>query len=161
MKVFGTGALIALLLVVGMSVAKQRPDFQDPSYFRAKSETPISDRAVDFLAKNQIDGKVKIWVFFTDKGIFNKSEFTAAALAADAGLTPRAKARREKHGVTEIRFTDLPVNARYVNQLQAMGAKVLSTSKWLNSAAVEIELDRVGMIAGDGICRSSSTDRNL
>lgn len=148
MKVFGTGALIGLLLVVGMTVAKQRPDFQDPSYFRAKSETPITDRAVDYLAKSQIGGKVKVWVFFTDKGIFNKSEFTAAALAADAGLTPRAKARREKHGVTGIQFIDLPVNARYVSQLQAMGAEVLSTSKWLNSAAIEIDLDRVGMIAG-------------
>lgn len=146
MKVFGTGALIAMLLIVGITVAKQRPDFQDPSYFTAKSEVPISDRAVDYLAKNQIDGKVKIWVFFTDKGIFNKSEFTAAALTAKAGLTPRAKARREKHGVSEIRFIDLPVNGRYVDQLESMGAKVLSTSKWLNSASIEIDINRVGLI---------------
>lgn len=147
MKVFGTGALIAMLLIVGMTVAKQRPDFQDPSYFTAKSEIPISDRAVDYLAKNQFEGKVKIWVFFTDKGIFNKSEFTTAAMSAKAGLTPRAKARREKHGVSEIRFVDLPVNGRYVDQIESMGAKVLSTSKWLNSAAVEIDINRVGLIA--------------
>jgi serine protease AprX len=144
---YGRWAIIAMLLIAGIVVAKQRPEFQDPSYFRAKSASPISAEAISYLARNQADGKAKIWVFFTDKGIYNKSQFASAALTAEAGLTARAKARREKHGITEVRFMDLPVNSQYVSDLQALGAKILSTSKWLNAAAVEVDLNKVGMIA--------------
>ncbi len=147
MSKFGRWAIISLLLISGITVAKQRPDFQDPSFHRTKSETPISDRTTDYLATHQTEGKVKIWVFFTDKGIYSKSEFAAASLSAESGLTARAKARREKHGVDKIRFSDLPVNAGYVNQLQSLGAKILKTSKWLNAAAVEVDLSSVGLLS--------------
>ncbi|MGB5107754.1 MAG: S8 family serine peptidase [Candidatus Zixiibacteriota bacterium] len=146
MSNFGRWTILLIILSFSLAAAKQRPDFQDPSFFRAKDATPISDQAINYLAKNQVDGKVKIWVFFTDKNIFNQAQFKAAAQAAQSGFTERAKARRAKHGITEARFTDLPVNASYVSQLESLGAKILSASKWLNAAAVEIDLDRVGSV---------------
>jgi serine protease AprX len=99
------------------------------------------------LAANQKAGKVNIWVFFTDKGIYSKSEFAAASLSAEKGLTARAKARREKHGIAGLRFIDLPVYANYVSQLQSLGAKILRTSKWLNAAAVEVDLNKVDLMS--------------
>lgn len=147
MSNLGRWTVLLIILSFSLAAAKQRPDFQDPSFFRAKSVNPVSEQAADYMAKNQVEGKVKVWVFFTDKNIFSQTEFKAAAQKVQAGLTDRAKARRAKHGITEPRFNDLPVNAAYVSQLEGLGAKILSTSKWLNAAAVEIDLNRVNLIA--------------
>lgn len=138
--------IIALVLFAG-AMAKQSAGVPDPEYYRAKRAVTISDEAIQFLANKQTDGKVKIWVFFTDKGIYNKQQFTSAALSTSERMSERAKARRAKHGVNEVRFIDLPVNARYVDELAARGVKILSTSKWLNAAAIELPLNHVGEIS--------------
>ncbi len=135
------------LLAISMAVAKVRPEAEDPTLVRAKRAAVITDRAVQYLASHQTDGLVKVWVYFTDKGIFNKAQLQQAAQLADAGMTERAKARRLKHGVTDVKFTDLPVYARYVDQLTQQGAHVLRTSKWLNAVAIEIAPNRLGSLA--------------
>ncbi len=140
------GVAFITLLAISVAIAKSRPTPDDPSLFRAKEATVITDNAVNYLSRNQVDGKVRLWVFFTDKGILNKQQFAQSALAVSAGMTERAKARRAKHNAEEIRFTDLPVSDAYVRQLETIGARVLRTSKWLNAAAVEIDLNRVGNI---------------
>ncbi len=70
-------------------------------------------------------------VYFRDKNnsnysIDNPEEF----------LSPRAIERRQKFNIT-ITEEDLPVNNSYVEQLQALGATVFGTSRWLNCAIIE------------------------
>lgn len=71
-------------------------------------------------------------VFFMDKANTNFS--TSSPLEF---LSQRALDRREKHGVS-VTEEDLPVNSSYVQELNATGAQVYFTSKWMNAALVEM-----------------------
>lgn len=53
-----------------------------------------------------------------------------------AFLGPRALSRRAKQQL-EIRPLDLPVNPSYLDQIQALGGKIIHTSRWLNAALVQ------------------------
>ncbi len=136
------------LLAVSMAVAKIKPVSEDPSFVRERAAEAITAPAIQYLSEHQSQGKVKIWVYFTDKAVFNQDQFQRASAAVNIAMSERARARRAKHGIDEVKFTDLPVNSSYVDQLVQQGATILRTSKWLNAAAIEIDLNRVGTIAG-------------
>ena len=61
-------------------------------------------------------------------------------------LSPKALERRRKQGIS-ISQNDLPVNPAYIDSLKNAGASVLTISKWLNEAAVQVSdsimLDRI------------------
>jgi serine protease AprX len=141
------GTLIVMLASVFV-VAKNQPAVQDPVLAKPKLAVAIAPDALQYLAKHQNQGKVKVWVFFTDKGIVTKSQFGAAALAAHQGLTARAIARRAKHGITEPQFVDIPVNQHYVDVVAtAAGAKLRQVSKWLNAASFEVDQTKLPVIS--------------
>lgn len=76
-------------------------------------------------------------VYFKDKNnsnysIENPEEF----------LSPRAIERRQKFNIAIVE-EDLPVNISYVEQLQALGATVFGTSKWLNCVIIEPNSENV------------------
>lgn len=73
-------------------------------------------------------------VFFTDK---SNTGFTIDK--PEEFLSARAIQRRQKFNI-DISEEDLPVNHGYVEQLRAMGVDILATSKWLNCALVNPEL---------------------
>lgn len=75
----------------------------------------------------------KFLVFFTDK---NNSSFSVTQ--PQAFLSAKAITRRTKQNIA-ITTRDLPVNASYVNQIKATGARVWYTSKWFNAAIVETD----------------------
>ncbi|MEN9332542.1 MAG: hypothetical protein RLZZ94_1632, partial [Bacteroidota bacterium] len=52
-------------------------------------------------------------------------------------LSQRAIDRRTKQGIT-IDQSDFPVNPSYLNGVSATGAVILNTSRWLNTATVQI-----------------------
>jgi len=77
--------------------------------------------------------KVKIWIFFTDKGIYNSSELNGALDEARNMLTERALARRAKtRGENRVDFRDIPINDEYVHEVVSTGATVIHRSKWFN-----------------------------
>ena len=77
--------------------------------------------------------KVKIWIFFTDKGIYNSSELNGALDEARNMLTERALARRAKtRGENLVDFRDIPINDEYVHEVVSTGATVIHRSKWFN-----------------------------
>jgi serine protease AprX len=137
---------LTILLISVAGFAKSRPTSETPGLTRPKQPIAFSLDAASYVAKHQENGKVKVWVFFTDKRVYTKGQFESAALAAREALTPRAIARRTKHGVSTIEFADLPVNQRYVNIIVNSGAKLRWESKWLNAASFEVDqmlLDRI------------------
>ncbi len=68
-------------------------------------------------------------VYFRDKGTYSPTGFTATQL-----LSPRAIERREKSGIEVPDYRDLPVYDKYINQVSALGFRLHSTSKWMNTA---------------------------
>lgn len=72
----------------------------------------------------------KYWVKFKDK---NGSPYTIGN--PSAYLSARSIARRTAQGVS-VDITDIPVNQTYINQVNATGAQVFQSSKWMNAAIV-------------------------
>ncbi|UCD93942.1 MAG: S8 family serine peptidase, partial [Candidatus Zixiibacteriota bacterium] len=89
--------------------------------------------------------KAKIWVFFTDKGVFDDRDFRDAA--KKIALNEHALKRRAKVGKDRPVFADLPVRQEYVDQIIKRGAQVRRLSRWLNAASFEMELRLIGEIA--------------
>ncbi len=95
----------------------------------------ISESARKFLVER--DGeKLKIWLFFTDKGLFSFKEFERAA--SSTILSEKQLKRRKKTGLEEIVFADLPVYQNYIEQAKRLGARHRRSSKWLNAASFEV-----------------------
>lgn len=94
-----------------------------------------------YLAPRAIDGRVKIWAFFTDKDVFTQAEFDR--LAATVALTDAARTRRAKMGLENITFADLPVNRAYINEIVALGGQLRRISRWLNAASFEMPLELI------------------
>jgi serine protease AprX len=82
-------------------------------------------------------------VYFRDKG----ANFTARYTPEDI-LSQRALNRREKAGI-EIDYKDYPVCSEYLGQLSALGFKLHSVSKWMNTA-----LFKTRVAGDDGAIRS-------
>lgn len=83
---------------------------------------------LNFAQNNQ-----KIYAIqFSDKGNFysidNPEEF----------LSEKAILRRQKQGIS-IKNNDLPISPEYIQNIKNIGAKIRSSSKWLNTISVEIE----------------------
>lgn len=72
------------------------------------------------------------WVFFNDKGPQAETQL----LHPETYLSQRALERRAKNRLP-VDVTDVPVYAPYVRQLEATGAPVAVTSRWLNAAFVD------------------------
>lgn len=72
----------------------------------------------------------KVWVFFTDKGIFNESQYNNALSILDNA--------KKWQGRRPLGFADLPVQNRYIQKIEALGAKLRSVSRWLNAASFEM-----------------------
>jgi serine protease AprX len=100
--------------------------------------------------------KIKVWVFFTDKGIFSIEHYKEALTRAEANLTDRARKRRLKtmHEGALVDFADLLVHEVYIDKVLALGVKHRATSRWLNAISVEANVDQISIIAEFDFVRS-------
>ncbi len=109
-----------------------------------KPQISISEKALSYLNNQKMD-KVKVWVFFNDKSIFDKEEFNSAA--ANIIINDHTAKRRAKVGINDIIFADLPVHQPYINHIRAEGGQLRRVSRWLNAASFEIEFSLLANIA--------------
>lgn len=78
----------------------------------------------------------KIWVFFTDKEIFDKSAYKKALADLENRFTTRAMVRRQNRVENKaVDFFDIPVSGNYVRQLEQAGLKISHQSRWLNAVS--------------------------
>ena len=81
----------------------------------------------------------EVWVFFTDKGIYNQVDYGAAmktlGRSATASSTGRTPARPD--------FNDIPVRESYIHQIEELGGRLRTVSKWLNAASFDLPPDLV------------------
>jgi len=118
-----------------------------PPQYRLEKRTPvISERAYQYLSQKAAAGNIKIWVYFTDKGVFDNSGMLEKARDVSQSMTARTKARRAKNNASAISFQDLPVKQEYVDAIRARGLKLRRISKWINAASFETDLDKLELI---------------
>jgi len=137
-------ASILLLMITALTSAKNAPPFltDEPVILKKGPET-LSANVRSFL--NQKDSKTaKVWVFFTDKGVFTKEEFNAKALSVR--FSEKVMKRRAKVGMDHVVFADLPVMQDYIDEVISLGGKHRRTSRWLNAASFEISPDKLDEI---------------
>jgi len=141
-------SLFALAIVVvfcsGQSRAVSSPLTDEPVMVQ-KSVQVISDQTRSILT-NRNPYVAKVWVFFTDKGVFDSRAFQRQA--AQVQLNERALARRAKVGMDQVLFIDLPVVSTYVHQIENLGGRVRFESRYLNAASFEIPMDALDGVAG-------------
>jgi len=68
-------------------------------------------------------------VYFKDKGENDIYDYTPSEL-----FSTRAIERRQKNGIQDLDFMDLPVYREYLEIISSWGLKLHSTSRWMNTA---------------------------
>ena len=106
--------IATLLLGAGYVWGNEIPIQTPDNFVKAKPAQVISSKTVDYLSFHSVDGMVKIWVFFSDRGITSKSEFNQAASTLSNRITDEALGRRKKVGKDKFTIVDVPVKSSYV-----------------------------------------------
>ncbi len=99
--------------------------------------TPPKPQKIAQRLFNYKGESVLIWVFFTDKGIYTKSEYDS--YISKVKLTDAARKRRLKMKSSVVGFHDLPVCRRYIDRIKDLGGIFRTASNWLNAASFEIQ----------------------
>ncbi len=84
----------------------------------------------------------QVWVFFTDKGIYNQVDYGAAIKALGRHATATSAGRDP----ARLDFSDIPVRESYVRQIEQLGGRLRTTSKWLNAASFDLPPDLVPQV---------------
>ena len=100
-------ATAMLFIATAVTSTKELPaSLVDQPVVLQKEPQALSDNVKKYLY--QMEGeRAKVWVFFTDKGVFTKEQFNAKASAVK--LSEKVMKRRAKVGMNHVVFVDLPV----------------------------------------------------
>jgi serine protease AprX len=151
-KISFSSVLLLITLGLPLLLRAQQDDVSQmqqatPPKLVLEKQNPVISPALDrFLSRCAPTDSVKIWVFFTDKGIFSQEKYQLARIDFEKTLTQSALKRRLKNRV-QVDFVDLPLNQNYLDQVQRLGAKLRQSSRWLNAASIEIPSGSVEKIA--------------
>lgn len=113
----------------------------------AKSNPVISTTLHNFLASQPLTREVKVWVYLTDKAVFDEESYLQAVRARIKQFPARALARKQKVKPEPVDFYDLPVSQKYLTEVQRIGARLAHPSRWLNAASFYIYPNQIGQIA--------------
>ena len=114
------------------------------SYSIGKAAAVVSDRTRSVLP-NREGSIARVWVYFTDKKVFDARGFQSAA--ASVALSSKVLARRAKTGTDKIMFLDLPVVEDYVGAVKQLGATLRRESRWLNAASFDMTMAQLDQVA--------------
>ncbi len=147
--------LLPFCLVLGMSIPGRSQSLKVPE-LQLPPDTPvISEKFAQQLEKLAPQDKVKVWVYFTDKGFLDQKSYQSAINQTQSSLTSRARWRRSKTMKLDlVDYRDLPVNPAYIYQIMKFNASKRQKSKWLNAASFEIPVGEFEKISGLSFVRS-------
>ena len=91
-------------------------------------------------SKNQ---KQKVWILFTDKGLYSKSEMNDYFKEHSNMISKRTIEKRKIRGVKQFSFEDIPVNNRYIDELNKMNIQIVHKSKWLNGVSAYVNSEQL------------------
>jgi subtilisin family serine protease len=114
----------------------------------ARGPGPTLDPGLVVAARLAPDDTFTVWVSFTDKGEAGPADLAALLFAAEAELTPRARARRLRANVRPVvDDLDLPVHEPYVRTLAERGLAPYAASRWFNRVATRLPGRRLSELA--------------
>ena len=148
-------AILLIDMVFGISISGKSQSPPTVELIFPKNVPVISDRFSQQLVKMDPREEVKVWIYFTDKGILDQESYRSATNQAERNLTARATWRRSKTmkpGLVD--FSDLPVNQVYIDQIKRMGGIERQRSRWLNAASFEIPVAELVRVADLAFVRS-------
>jgi len=132
--------LIFFLCFISNSVTQS----SETGYYRP----PLKEKLSPKLAKicnennesqpNSTPQLIKVWIYFTDKQLFQHSKVRSSLKKATQNLTTRALHRRAKVLPPDrlVDFKDLSVPVNYIQKIIKTGVKHLATRRWLNAISV-------------------------
>ncbi len=116
-------------------------------FFVLPKESPVIATLLHrLLSERSAEDSVKVWVFFTDKGIFSEQQYQQAKDVFRNSLTSAALKRRLKNKV-EVDFLDLPVNQDYIEEVGRLGGRLGQRSRWLNAVSIQVQVNRIEKIS--------------
>lgn len=131
-----------------------------PAATGAASPSPADERPLTAPLAEKLDGRllreltdptgqpIPVWITFADKGERSVGDLVSKLAAAEASLTPRARARRLRARVTPlVDARDLPVEPGYLAELERRRLGIVAVSRWLNRAAVRVPAARFAELA--------------
>ncbi len=144
LTMIGTALLLFIAtLMPGLVFAEELSYVVDKPVVKSKSETGLPMATYDFLVNRNAD-TARVWVYFTDKGVFTKAEFDTKAAAVR--FSDKVLRRRAKTGTDKVLFIDLPVVPEYIDEITARGGTLRHISKWLNAASFDVPIDKLNEI---------------
>jgi subtilisin family serine protease len=103
------------------------------SVFAQSSLQKISTKLQLKLQSDIQSAKHLVWIYFSDKGENPDSYFlNPQNVVSQKSLNRRAKVLDQSN---LLKFTDLPVNQNYVNELVQLGFELKQKSKWFNAVS--------------------------
>lgn len=142
-SLFLTILILPLYITAAEKPAPEKLNLVAEPVVKQKVKDVLTPRAKQMLLER--DGEnAKVWLFFTDKGVFNQSDFQTKA--ANIELSDKVLKRRAKMNLARVTFADLPVNREYLDEITRQGGKLRRTSKWLNAASYEIPFEKLETI---------------
>lgn len=140
--------LISLFLLWG-SISKAEEIKIGDIVLKSETQTPrIKPKLTRLYQEIPTDSTLKIWVFFTDKGIFTQEDYFRAVKDSKLKANPRALRRielRSKRG--DFDFTDIPIADEYVKEIEQMGLEIKRKSKWLNAVSLYANKEQVEILS--------------
>jgi serine protease AprX len=143
-QLIGTILLVLMAAIVSLAQGQIQTD-----PVRPPQRHKIDPHLQVLLAEKTPGKKVKVWVLFTDKGIFDDQTYRKALDEQRKRLTPRARARRlnVRDGENLVDFTDLPLHGPYIQEILNTGAQLRTTSRWLNAVSVQADPEQLRRLA--------------
>jgi len=144
--------IIFSLFTIPAATAASAPKtaWAGPAVLTMEREAPVIDRNLNSLLKSAPgDSAIAVWVFFTDKLIFDSPNFHASLDEARNKLSPTALARRAKSRGEDnvVDFRDIDVSSKYIDQVLSTGAKQRQVLSWFNAITVNAAKSQVEEIA--------------
>ncbi len=140
--------LTSLCFVMGIGSLLYAQPPEQPTLVFPKEDPVISDKFRQYLTELDPQETAKVWIFFTDKGIYDSETYLSSVSRAERALTSRAAWRRSKTmGDGLVDFHDLPVSQSYIDQIIIFQGKLRQRSRWLNAASFGIPVGRLQEIS--------------
>ncbi len=141
----GMGPVLAVLMLGALTSAwgQIRSDLASPL------QRPKIGSRLQVVLNGKTPGEsIDVWLFFTDKGVFDDGAYRRAIEYQRKELNPHARFRRLKVRDREnlVDLADLPLHRPYIQEVLDTGVTLRAQSRWLNAISVRARGDQISRL---------------
>lgn len=137
-------SLLIVIFLQGSSSIKLQKLFEP--YCSYSQKPKISRRLQNkLLASLDKDETLKIWIYFSDKGITSQTSLQRKLAEIRQSLKDRCLWRRLKVRTKKniVDFSDLPLFPPYIEKVKSLVKRIRTASRWLNALSVEANASQI------------------